>query len=135
DPNNRMFHTAIACLYVDQKSVDKAVEHGERAYELDSAFFGINTYSWVLVATEHDIEKGIELALKAEELLPSNFVEMSRGYFTRPFPAYTLGLAYLKKGEYEKAVSYLESAKSSFPKRENINTTLLQAKKLLDSAG
>ncbi len=91
-----------------------------------------NFLAWLKVTTEEDVDGGIQLIEEARSL------EFPTGRLTDPvvcpflaIPEHTLGLAYMHKGEYEKAASYFEQALEMFPDRQNIRDDFDRARSAL----
>ena len=99
----------------------------EKAISLDSSFASYNLLAWVLIAGELDIKQGVSFAEKALDSKPENWADQVDAYSYLAIPEHSLGLAYLKKGDHEKAVQYLEQAAEFQPDRQAIKDGLLMA--------
>jgi tetratricopeptide (TPR) repeat protein len=64
-------------------------------------------------------------------LKPEDWAHTAAVYSYYAIPEHTIGLGYLKKSEYEKAVSHLEQAVELAPEREDIKIDLQIAKSKL----
>ena len=130
EPDSREFNTGIAYVYNDRKQYDKALPYAEKA--VSSArpdhFRANNLLAWLLVAGESDIDRGLAIV---NRLLRSDFDYRFYSKINRhvPVPEHTMGLAYLKKEEYRKAVEYLTQAVEIAPDRQSIKENLQIAKK------
>jgi len=118
-------------LFANQKRYNEAIQASERAFSMDSSFASYNLMAWVLVAGENDIDRGLSFAEKALEAKPEDWAQTADTYSYYAIPEHTLGLAYLKKGEYEKAIQYLQQAAEFAPERENLKFDLQLARQKL----
>ena len=128
DSTDAQVHRYFAYLFAEQKRFSEAEKFAQKSLSLDPGFSSHNLFSWILIAGELDLVRGLELGQKALDLRP--------GYQPRnpyvPSPEHTLGLAYLTKGQYQKAVEYLEQAAKLVPNRQVIRDHLQLAKKKLN---
>ena len=82
--------------------------------------------AWPLVAGNLDLDRGIEYAEMAQSRPPIFRELRSRAPFTVSNEQ-TLGVAYMKKGDYDRAVEYLAQAADLRPDRPSIQTDLERA--------
>jgi tetratricopeptide (TPR) repeat protein len=88
--------------------------------------------AWTLVAGELDLDEGVALAERALGLRESPHASAYVESYVAP-PRHSLGLAYLKRGDYERAAAMLSTATSENPERASIRRHLEQARaKLAD---
>lgn len=96
---------------------------------VDASFECQNLLAWVLIAGGFDIDRGTMLAEKALKSRLSIHTEVARYYPFYALPEHSLGLACLKKGQYQKAIGYLEQAAQLLPDRPAIKEDLQLARK------
>ena len=118
----------LGYLRAEQDRYTEAETFSKKALARDSSFANYNLLALVLVAGEIDIERGIAFAEKALKAKPKNWQQTIESYSYVAIPEHTLGLAYLKKGAYEKAVQYLEQAAALVPERQAIQDDLQTAR-------
>jgi tetratricopeptide (TPR) repeat protein/TolB-like protein len=82
--------------------------------------------AWVLIAGDLDLDEGVSLAEKALGMTPPTYPGSFLPYM--PSPRHALGLAYLKRREYEKASSMLATAATERPDRKLIQEHLKEAR-------
>jgi tetratricopeptide (TPR) repeat protein len=104
----------------------KALEYAEQSVAMDSTRASKELLSWVLVAGNLDIDRGIRVALDARQL-PIPFTDIERKLPYRENAEHTLGLAYLKKGSTRQAVDHLRRAIAEQPNRASLQTDLQRA--------
>ncbi len=138
-------HLQRGYLFAEQARYDEAKTFAEKA--LDTSFAGYNLMAYVLVAGELDIDRGMACAEKALNFKPEDWPQTSPAYSYNAIfetthsraatysyyaiPQHTLGLARLKKGEYQKAVQYLEQAAALAPEKQAIQDDLQLARRKL----
>lgn len=120
------------------KNYDKALYFADNAskkiqtdYLSISNFQIYNLLSWVLVIGNFDLDKGIINAQKSIEectLLKHNYKNDVKEIPYQALPEYTLGLAYLKKGQWQTALRYLDTARKILPSRSDIQRDYLLVK-------
>ena len=115
-------------LFAVQENWAEADKYALQALALDSSFANYNLAGWVLVSGEIDLDRGIAFAEKALNSKPENWAHGADVYSYLAIPEHTIGLAYLKKDEYEKAVQYLEQAAAFAPQRQAIRDDLQRAR-------
>jgi tetratricopeptide (TPR) repeat protein len=103
----------------------------KKALARDSSFANYNLMAYVLIAGEIDIDLGMAFAQKALASKPAGWPQLAEINPHFAIPEHTLGLAYLKKSEYEKAISYLEQAAAFAPQRQAIQDDLQLARQKL----
>jgi serine/threonine protein kinase/tetratricopeptide (TPR) repeat protein len=121
----------LGYLFTEQRRFTEAQTFAQKSVSMDSSFANYNLLAWVLIAGELDIERGIVVAQKALDFKRKDWAETARIYSYVALPEHSIGLAYLKKGEYQKAVQYLEQAAQLLPERRAIQDDLQQARKKL----
>jgi len=150
DSTSASANLQMGYLFAEQGRYAEAKTFAEKALAVDTSFPGYSLIAYVLVAGETDIDHGISYAEKAFNSKPKDWPLMGVTYFyntrysaggTRSIPdaaysyyaipGHTLGLAYLKKGEYQKAVQYLEQAAALAPKKQALRGDLQLAKQKL----
>ncbi len=131
DSTNSDAYRGLGYLRAAQDLWSEAERYGGLALELDSSYANYNLAGWVLVGSEIDIDRGIAFAQKALASEPEDWRETVKSYPYQALPEYTLGLAYLKKNEYPKAVQYLEQAAALAPEKQVIRDDLQLARQKL----
>ncbi|MFQ5630470.1 MAG: tetratricopeptide repeat protein, partial [bacterium] len=121
----------LAYLFARQDRYDEALHYARKSVTMASNFADYNLMGWVLVSGEINLERGIAFAEKALAAKPENWAHTAEVYSYYAIPEHTLGLAYLKKGEYEKATQYLEQAAEFAPERQAIQDDLQRAREKL----
>jgi tetratricopeptide (TPR) repeat protein len=134
DPRSSAAHTMLGLLFHAQRDVRAAMTHYEKAVEYDpSAVSAANNLAWLLAENKEQLDRALELAKRARDLLPQNaevvdtlgWVYVQRGMLAlaittleeavrlapaQPLYAYHLGVAYAKNGDDAKARKFLEGA-------------------------
>jgi len=82
--------------------------------------------AWTLIAGDIDVDEGISLSETALALPPDP--RQGQNFPFMPSPRHCLGLAYLKRGEFDKASSMLATAASERPDRLLIQKHLKEAR-------
>ncbi len=121
----------LGYLRAEQGHYAEAETFAKKALARDSSFASYNLMAWVLVAGERDIDRGMTFAQKALDSKPTDWPQTAETYPYFAIPEHTLGRAYLKKGEYEKAVQYLEQAAAFTLERQAIREDLQLARQKL----
>ncbi len=129
DTTNPRINRYMGFLFAEQERFAEAEVFAQMSVAVDSSFNNINLLAWVLIAGEKDVERGFALAQNVFEIKPENYMEMSRKFPFVPVPEHTLGLAYMKKGQYKEAQQFLKQAAERFPKRQKIHDDLLLAQR------
>jgi serine/threonine protein kinase/uncharacterized protein HemY len=122
DSTNAALLRMFGYYYMGQNQPEKALPYAERALENSGSFYSYNLLAWLKVFNEVDIDGGIDLAKIALDNPPFG------NYFNRyiqespfvPLPEHTLGVGYLKRGDYQMALGYLEKALQRRPDDEKI---------------
>lgn len=92
--------SAIARLYSDGGFTDKAEEYHQKALSLEPGNMELmNNLAWFLIDKDRDVNKGLELADKALEMDPENYLYLD-----------TKGRGLYKKGKYREALEILEKS-------------------------
>ena len=126
----------LGYLATVQEKWSEAEKRAWQALGRDSSFANYNLTAWVLVAGNIDLDRGIAFAEKILASKPKNWGQTVATFPYFAIPEHTLGLAYLKKDELEKAVLYLEQAAAFAPQRQAIREDLQRAReKLREMAG
>ncbi len=119
NPKNIRILSIIGFIFYKQKKYEDAKEHYHKIIKIDTnnsnAF---NSLGMILIESDEDIDKGLEMCKKALEISPDN-------------PAYldSVGWGYYLKKDDVKAMEYLKKAFEKHPESQEIKEHL---KKLLD---
>ena len=130
-PEDQGTHYELAWSLYHQQKYNEALAFAEKALAQDSSFTNHNLIARILVSGDINIERGVMFAEKA---IANKLWTWQRTAADTPYlalPEHTLGLAYLKKGEYQKAVQYLEQVAAFAPERENLKVDLQLARQKL----
>ncbi|MBN1351577.1 protein kinase [candidate division KSB1 bacterium] len=119
----------LGYFFAIQQHFGRAKAVAQKAVSLDSSFTNQNLLAWVLVAGDIDVERGIAIAEKALDSKPEDWAHTVSVYPYYAVPEHTIGRGYLKKGDYQKAIQYLEQAAQIAPERESIRSDLQRANK------
>jgi serine/threonine protein kinase/tetratricopeptide (TPR) repeat protein len=119
--NLRLLGFALA----QQNRSAEALEIAERTVAMDSSRTSLELLAWVLVQGDVDVERGIEVAKRAQEL-PTSFIDVEKSLPHRACADHSLGLAYMKLGKRERATHHLEKASKIQPNRACIHDDLQQ---------
>lgn len=124
---NRRLLGYILC---GQERYDEARSVAERTVEMDSTRASHELLAWVLVTGDLDVPFGIQLAEHALSI--ERFVVPNRWYKLPHWASaeHTLGRAYLKQGDPQKALPYLEKAAELQPDRASVRRDLERAKEM-----
>ncbi|MFQ5771403.1 MAG: tetratricopeptide repeat protein, partial [bacterium] len=128
DSTSARTYRHLGYLFAEQNRFEDALPFSVKAVSLDSSFANYNLLAWVLISGNLDIDRGISLAEKALEDQPENWALTIDAYSYFAIPAHSLSLAYMKKGNYQKAVPYLEQALEIAPNRQVLRNDLQLAK-------
>jgi tetratricopeptide (TPR) repeat protein len=101
----------------------------EQSVAMDSTRVSQELLSWVLVAGDLDVDRGIAMAQRACSM-PQRFTDLERRLPYRENAEHTLGLAYLKKGSNRQAVEHLRKAAAEQPNRQALQGHLQRALEL-----
>ena len=121
----------MAYLHGVQQHWTQAEKYARQAFALDSSFANRNVLAWVLVSGNSDPARGIDFAEKALASKPEDWAHTADVFSYLAIPEHTLGLAYLKSGEHEKAVQYMEEAVAFAPDRPAIREDVQRAREIL----
>lgn len=111
-----------------QKHYQEARLHAENAMAMAPSFQSKNVLAWILVVGDIDVDRGLELAgQETGWTFWPEFGEQPYSFYA--WPEETLGLAYLKRGEYTRAAEYLEQTLKVHPDRESSLKYLQEARK------
>jgi serine/threonine protein kinase/Tfp pilus assembly protein PilF len=131
-------HEELGYLYAMQDQFDEAELHAKKSYELSSDYYNYNLIAWILIVSDKDIDRGIQMALDSLETRSDNILNVIKYNYSvyNQVPVYTigeyvLGIGYQKKGDYSNAVNYFEKAHQLLPHREDIKSDLEKARKQL----
>ena len=135
DSTSTWIYEDLGYLFSEQKRYSEAQTYAQQALAIDSSFANYNLLGWVLVAGELDLERGLECTQKALDAKPDDLLRILDARTFGALPEHTLGLVYLKKGQYQKAMPFLEQAAEQMPERQMIQKDLqLTRKKLKETA-
>ncbi|MGI9432300.1 MAG: tetratricopeptide repeat protein [Myxococcota bacterium] len=105
NPDSPTLHLALGTLYEMQGQSDNAAERYESAIALDPGLaVAKNNLAYLLAAEGSDLDRALELAQEARELLPES-----------PSAADTLGWVLFKKNIPGAAIGYLREAVTGMP--------------------
>jgi serine/threonine protein kinase/Tfp pilus assembly protein PilF len=126
DSTNVYVHILLGYLYTEKEDFSLAKNFSQSALAIEPSFASDNLMGWVLVTGGLDIERGIESAKGALDSKPDRYSSGNDPniYPFLALPEHTVGLAYLKKGQYQKALEYLEQAAEQVPERQAIQSDL-----------
>jgi len=119
-------HVAMAYALGQQGRFGEAVPYAERALAMNPDRSNRTLLSWVLVASDIDVDRGMELAALAMET-PESYYEAAKEMSSMALAEHCLGVAYLKQGRYEEAVEQLSEASRIRPDNALIREQLQQA--------
>jgi serine/threonine protein kinase/Flp pilus assembly protein TadD len=131
-------HETLGYLYAMQDQFNEAESHAKKAIELSGHYNHYSLMAWILIVSDKDIDRGIQMAQDSLETRSDNILnEIKYNYsMYNQIPVYrigeyVLGIGYRKKGDYNNAVNYFEKAHQLLPHREDIKSDLNKAKKHL----
>ncbi|UCC78765.1 MAG: protein kinase [Candidatus Zixiibacteriota bacterium] len=122
-------------MYCDQQKYDKARQYAEQALKYDSTFFSYTLMARVLIEGGLDNDQGIQLAQLAIKHPPEDDL-FDTYLWTKPYvtlPQHILGLAYMKKQDYRRALEYLQEAAALRPDDKDISREILWIESRLGS--
>jgi serine/threonine protein kinase/tetratricopeptide (TPR) repeat protein len=122
-------HVAMAYSLGGQGRFDEAMKHAERVLKMNPNRSNRTLMAWVLIAGNIDIDRGLEMAVKATDT-PESYFEAAKDLACLALAEHCLGVAYLKQGRYEEAVDQLNEASRMRPGHRVIQDHLEQASKL-----
>jgi tetratricopeptide (TPR) repeat protein len=122
-------HVAMAYSLGGQGRFDEAMKHAERVLKMNPNRSNRTLMAWVLIAGNIDIDRGLEMAVKATDT-PESYFEAAKDLACLALAEHCLGVAYLKQGRYEEAVDQLNEASRMRPDHRVIQDHLEQASKL-----
>lgn len=111
-------YSALGAVFYARKMVDQALDALEKALKIDPNYPGaLNNLGYILIETQHDIERGFALCRKAVELDPNNFAYRD-----------SLGKALIEQGWYKEAKVELRKALELSPDNISVKTHLEELK-------
>jgi len=132
-PEDDEFLSELGWSLHHQHKNREALTFAEKALAADTSFANLNLIARVLVAGGIDLERGMTMAEKAVAAKPRGWSRWAVSYHYLALPEHTLGLAYLKKGDFEKAVQHLEQAIEFAGERQAIRVDLQLARQKLQA--
>lgn len=109
----------------------EAEDYAERALEGDPSFFSCVTMAWVLIDGDSDIARGMQLAQTAATTPPLG--DPTDDYVNTdplvPLLDHVQGLAYMKQGDFQKALPLLQRAAGLRPDDDRIARDLESARR------
>jgi len=133
-PDVASAHVALAYALGQQGRFDRAVPHAERAVAMMPDRTSRTLLAWVLIAGDIDIDRGLELAVKAVDT-PDTYFEAAKEMTCMALAEHCLGVAYLKQGRYQEAAEVLTEASRLRPGQRLIREQLQQANELALQSG
>jgi tetratricopeptide (TPR) repeat protein/TolB-like protein/tRNA A-37 threonylcarbamoyl transferase component Bud32 len=127
-------HVVMAYALGQQGRFDEALAHAERVLEMNPNRMHRTLMAWVLIAGEIDLDRGLEMAVRAVET-PEAYLDSAKELSCLALAEHCLGLAYLELGRYEQAVRQLTEASRMRPGHDRIREDLDRASRLSMSAG
>jgi tetratricopeptide (TPR) repeat protein len=125
----------LASQHIRLDQLDEAEFYLKKVIEVEGNYFSYNQMAWLLIKNDRNIDRGIQMGLKALKLRTEATMNNIKTWHSKDdkigasaFTEYVLGIAYQKKGDYEKAVEYLEKAHQLFPEKEGIKPELEKAR-------
>jgi len=126
-PVHRDVYRLLAYSLSAQERFAEAEPHARKAFAMDSGRRGHALLAWVLVAGELDVDAGVELATAALEI-PARYDDAAQAMASVPSAEHALGLAHLRRKEYDLALRVLTRAFELRPDRVAIQPHLRQAR-------
>jgi tetratricopeptide (TPR) repeat protein len=133
DSTNASVLRMFGYLYSTQGQYDKATGFARQAVGKSGSFFSFNLLAWLMVAGELDVDSGITIGKTVLDNPPTGNpfdIYIHESPFV-PLPDHTLGLGYLKLGQYEKALNHLEKAAELRPDDNKISKDLADCRNRL----
>ncbi len=110
DGNNTKILSILSYIHYVAKEYDVAMRVYDRILSLDKDnITALNSKGFILIESEKDIDKGLELCKKAYEINPNS-----------PAVLDSIGWAYYKKGDVDTCMTYLKRAYEILPKNKEI---------------
>jgi tetratricopeptide (TPR) repeat protein len=122
----------LGYLYCQYNRFENALGVADKALADHSYYPNYNLMAWVLIAGDIDIERGVHFAKLAIESKSEYYTFRLDRSLYEALPEHSLGLAYLKKGQVEKAIEYLEQTVKLAPNRQTFKNDLEFARKKLE---
>jgi tetratricopeptide (TPR) repeat protein len=124
---HRFFIQMVAYALSEQGKYGEALTWAERAREMSPSRVTTTLVAWILIRGNLDVDRGIDLALAAQQITPG-FRDRPDTFTFVPSPEHCLGLAYLKRGDFDRAEQMLTRAAQLRPDRVQIREDLQKAK-------
>lgn len=106
----------LSYIHYKAKEYDVALRIYNRILKIDGNHFNtINSKGFLLIYTEKNIDKGLELCKKAYQLNPNS-----------PAVLDSLGWGYYKKGDLDKSLTYIKRAFELLPDNREIKMHMLK---------
>ncbi len=119
-------HVVLAYALGQEGRFDEALTHAEQAVSMSPSRIHRTLLAWVLIAGDIDLDRGLEMAVKAVET-PEAYDDAALELSCLALAEHCLGVAYLKQGRYEEAVKQLTEASRLRPDQPLILEQLNEA--------